>query len=799
MNVTQVWAFTPTGEKIKLDTYPTDPIRLTFSIESVLDLAQVSSNYSQAFRLPATRINDQFFRHWFNVNATDFDISQKVIAELITSTGFFIRGHIRLQKVYRNLESTSIDYEIVFLGEVRDFATQVGDGFMNSININALSHILDWDNITASWTGNLFSGDIRYPLVEYGYDFDQNGVCLQPQITTAATNARRFTQQANALLIQQWRPWVRAKALIDAMFAETTYTYKSDFLNSDLFKDLYVNASGNIDTALMDDLIFGGTIQVANAGGTEFPQPFTWTRFKYPIVIQDSGGNWSTTTNQYTAPIAGQYTFTGPFTGIVTSGFGAVVLFVFEISRVLNGVRTLLYSEDNEPFNPMDPPFPAIQYNYTLNETLTLNPGDQVSYEFRVYLANSPGFDANFQVNIFPHTLSVPFAPTSVNPSILLNDKVKKIDWFKSILTKFKLVMVPNRQVPSEFIIEPWVDWIGSGKNLDWSDKLDGSLDMQLEPLFFDQSDTIIFTDDEDSDYPNRDNLGVYKEVYGTRIYRADNELLDGQRTISTKISPTPVERVKGLQSGSFIIPSMASLEPIDEQSTGGLLKPIVARPRLLFWNGMASTDSTGYWVQTSPSTTQQLFTYPRMSYLSEFPPQADTLNLSWEIEPPRWIGAPETDLGFDVYTKYWEEFIESTYSPRARKLTAHFILDSIDLQVDFNDNIFIRDSWWRPVKIHSAPLEGINRVKVELIKLLEAPNQACQCLGYFVSDLRFEPVSPWGFSYIDCETGNQVNTDVFAETKLICSCEPIFTGNKQVQVTPTGAGCPVPTPLPTQ
>ena len=796
MNTVQLWVITPTGERVKLDTYPLDPPKLTFSIESLTNLSQISSAFSQAFRLPATGLNDQFFKHWFNVNATDFDISQKVTSELVTETGFFIKGHIRLQRVYRNLESTRVDYEVLFLGEVRDFATQVGDGFMDSININALSHILDWDNISGSWDGDLFDGDIRYPLVEYGYDFDENGICLQPQITTATTNARRFTEESNALLVQQWRPWVRAKALIDAIFASTTFTFKSDFLNSNRFKDLYVNATGNIDTALMDDLIASNTIEVANAASEVFPEPNVWTRFEFPFVISDTGGNWNTSTNAFTASIGGQYTFAGPFTGTISKRPDAE-LFVFQISRLLNNTRTTLYNVDNDPINPPLPPLPFIAYDFDLNETLTLAPGDTVSYEFRAFLAGVPNEDPNFQLNGDPHTLSVPFAPTSVNPSVLLNNKVKKIDWFKSILTKFKLVMVPNRLVPNEFIIEPWVDWIGSGNNLDWSDKLDGGLDMQIDPLFFDQSDTILFTDAEDSDYPNSDNIGVFKEVFGTRTFLSNNELLEGQRVISTIIAPTPVERVKGLTSGSFIIPSLASLEPIDEQPTGGLLKPIVAQPRLLYWNGMASTDGTSYYVEIAPGVTEELTTYPRMSYISEFPGTQDSLNLSWLSAPGRWIGDPQTDLGIDVYTKYWEEFIESTYSPQARKLTANFILDSIDLQVDFNDNIFIRDSWWRPVKIHAAPLGGINRIKVELIKLLESPLQICQCLGYFVSDNRLNPTEPWTFSYIDCETGDVFTDTVLAETKFICSCEPIFTGNKLVKVAPTDTGCPVPTPTP--
>jgi hypothetical protein len=321
--------------------------------------------------------------------------------------------------------------------------------------------------------------------------------------------------------------------------------------------------------------------------------------------------------------------------------------------------------------------------------------------------------------------------------------------------------MVPNRENPREFIIEPWVDYIGSGDNYDWSDKLDGSRDIQLEPVFFTQSDQIRFEDAQDTDYANVDNFNVFKEVYGTRIYRSGNELLEGETVINTVLAPTPVERVKGLNTGTFIIPTLASLEPIDEQSTGGLLKPIVAKPRLMFWNGMASTDGTAYFVQTGLTTTEQLTEYARMTYVSEFLPVGNSLNLNWEIEPGRWIKPPISTNGLDVFTRFWQEYIESNYNPLARKLTAYFVLDSQDLKVEFKDNIFIRDAWYRLLKIIDAPLNGINRVKVELIKLLEAPDAGCICLGYFITDTRQGQVDPWTFTYIDCETGDTFSIDI--------------------------------------
>ena len=69
---------------------------------------------------------------------------------------------------------------------------------------------------------------------------------------------------------------------------------------------------------------------------------------------------------------------------------------------------------------------------------------------------------------------------------------LKQIDWFKSILTKFRLVMVPSIDKVNEFIIQPWQEYIGTGDSFDWTDKLDYSKDNKLEPLFYEQANRII-------------------------------------------------------------------------------------------------------------------------------------------------------------------------------------------------------------------------------------------------------------------------------------------------------------------
>ena len=94
-------------------------------------------------------------------------------------------------------------------------------------------------------------------------------------------------------------------------------------------------------------------------------------------------------------------------------------------------------------------------------------------------------------------------APTNVAVTDMIKNDIKTLDFFRSILTKFRLVMVPSKDVSNQFVIKPWEDYIGTGDVFDWTNKLDYNMDVVLKPIFFSQSSVIEFKDQEDQDQYN--------------------------------------------------------------------------------------------------------------------------------------------------------------------------------------------------------------------------------------------------------------------------------------------------------
>ena len=716
----QLYAYDQDGNRHEVNLYEEDPIKLTISAENIDDIGRTDSSYSRTFRVPGNQHNSQVFEWWYEMNTIDYDITKKIVAEIHVDGLLYKTGFLRMDGAYVNGGTDNIDLEVVFFGETTDFATQVGTGFLNQLDLSDSNHLYSYANMELSWnafdgtpyepgepSGTLVDGKVRYILAQRGYTYDDNGDMIQDaEISIGETHS--FDNPGHPLSIYQMTPMVQVKYILDAIFAETDYTYSDDSVfNQDWFRYLYTDGlpmpSPEIDE-VNSDTVWDKLLPQNYTDGVE-------------RVIQ----NWETQTEGTTRafnPGNGIYTAQVPDnTTLVTVSFdanytGSTVVFTpidVEFRLYLNGSVVDNYTHSGAS---------AIAGNATLSHSYYMAPGDKlwVTCEWNTTFPLLSGAS-------LAHTFEVADTPTQIITSELLRDDIKKINFLKSILTKFKLLMVPSKYETNTFIVKPWVDYVGTGDAFDWTTKLDENKDVVLTPVFFEQSAVINFTDTTDIDYVNAFYQDSYAHAYGQLIFDAENELLNDTREIKTLFAPTPLDQITGVPAAStFVIPWFARYS--DELTSSGSgthlqIVPVDTQPRLLFWNGYVSTG--GYtWYDAVDSHDG----YPLMSPYSVWPPTADCLNLNWFNEFGFFDNASlDGTLGYSVYGAYWDKYLQSLYNARARKMTAYFTLDAQDLKdLTFDDAIFIKNSWWRPVKIYDAPLTDIATVKVDLIKMLKYP-----------------------------------------------------------------------------
>lgn len=716
----QLKVYDTDGTQYWLDLYEDQPIKLTLSIEDITN-AEARSVFSRTFRVPATGNNNRFFKHAFLIDGIDYDVTVKKTAEILVDGAEFRQGHIRLQKIYDNKDQDKIDYEIIFLGETRDFSSKIGDASICQLDIDSLTHEFNdtaittswnaWNGITGTATTGLVDGNVLYPLINHGNSYDENGV---PELTEiAVVGPKRFTQNGHPAKTTQFKPMVRVKAIWDQIFLDSGYTYTSNFIDPPttdpgLFTQLYVSAFGDEASPLLNVAASSNNTFSAQGNTDGSVNDF----LEAEDEISDLGDNYNANTSAYYVPQQGEYSFYAE----------AYAFAWFEGYQQGDGVyldvRLQLYVNGQSVYNGGYGDREVI----TLTRTLTLNENDIV----KIYVDVDQGGAVIDQEEVGNQIFQCTAAAGFVNPMNSFDCEYKQIDFVKDVLTTFRLVMAPDPLNAKNFIIEPFVDYIQSGSVLDWSDKLDGSKDIQIEPLFFTQSDQIKFEHEKDADYLSAYHIAAYKNAYGYLEFDSNNELLKGTRTIKTKWAGTPITQIEGAPNTSqFIIPHLHVHEAGDN---GTQHLPIKCKSRFLFYNGMQSVGTTSYHWHLE-GVTGHFTTYPLVSYSSVWPLSSSGTILNWRNDVGYW-GNVDTNGdgvidypaqgGSSLYDRYWGGYINSLYSSFARRLTANFVLNNIDLQnFSFDDVIFLNGTYYRPEKVIDAPIGNKSIVKVQLIKLL--------------------------------------------------------------------------------
>ena len=100
---------------VKVDMFSDENVTLTQVIQDVRDIDKVFTDYSQTFSLPASKINNKLFQHWYNPDIDGFDsnIQSEAIIELNYQP--FKSGKIQLQEVKMNQNKPSV-YKVTFYG-----------------------------------------------------------------------------------------------------------------------------------------------------------------------------------------------------------------------------------------------------------------------------------------------------------------------------------------------------------------------------------------------------------------------------------------------------------------------------------------------------------------------------------------------------------------------------------------------------------------------------------------------------------------------------------------------------------
>ena len=553
-----------------LDIFKDEEILLSDNVTGLFDLGVLPADFSRQISLPGTKKNNAFFEHVYDisiVNPDTFATNIKVPAYFDFDGIYLAQGYLQLNKV-NVLANKFIDsYEVSIYGAISAFARQINRGYLNDLtSLNAYNHTSSFANISASWAGELFSGSIVYPLAEYGQKL---------AYTSGEYELFGIDDIGGALSTQDFKPAIKSKIVLDAIFNEAGYTYSSEFIDNGGLDDVYLVCNRALRYPIYNDVNLEtyGVIKVAPISGVnmtdvqlpsdtfvtlpwynrlEDPQNF-YNNGAYRVEVSSSlrgvlnlNINVSCSVNNMPGTLTQNGTWqyrlieTGSSTAYSLSAIQSYIFFFDQLQQSRNG---------------------QINQNFTLQTQFTTNEIPPGSYYFQI--RQRPNFAAPTVqpiVTMDPEGTTKSYLQiTKVNAAadgrimnIPLNmpfgtTGIKQIDFLRSIQKKYNLVMYPSKVKPNEFILETFNNWYKSGEVKDFNRYINLNDKIEVIPANNLAVNELNFGDRLDQDYISQQFSKAANREFGKAYYTdLENFFSQGKFEVESAVSSTQLLQITG-------------------------------------------------------------------------------------------------------------------------------------------------------------------------------------------------------------------------------------------------------------
>ena len=737
------------GSNVTTSLDLSDPrIELNFEIQNNTKLSQRSSPHSFSFSLPRTKINEKFFAHYYSVNATSdtWSAYSETVCEVYDHGIIVLVGTLQLNQV------TEETYSVNVLGTVANAFRAIrgksfNDLFVGQIGTD-LDHSLTSANVIDSWTlgnditnGSVGNATIVYPLVDNGwYPF---GWYLAGDFPFSGLNNNWVVRP------QHLKPAVKVQWLFEQIFKYAGYTvdWQSGLTGKD-FTTVYM-FTGTEQKTVAARPMYGAKNGLSSSITIAANTPTVSYAFEPTVET----GNFFDPDNIFQSGI-----FTAPFDGTFTIVANIIVRttattdYYFSVNAISS---TQTFSDQ-----VLIPSAANAGYLYTAQFVFTCTQSQQVNF----HLSAECGSDVTVMPSLsgFGNTsLSVPLYDTD-NPQGAVVDMAANMPdltldkWLKAIVEKWNIVLEYDKDQPTIIRVDTAENYFANGVDYDWSQKVDYSESVVVKPTTELQSKRIIFEDHEGQDHRNEWWQRNWAWVKGRYIYENDNDFAVDEETIGGTFVPLRTQQIRqDATTEQSLVPNVLVSRQWVNSEEGA--EQITNKPILAYYNGLKNIGNGYDFLVDSTSITQ----YPLFSIYSRVPVTTDTVCLNWGYDYPDDDTHPLIDgvPFYFMFRKYWASYINEIYSEEARMMKCKVFLSAQDVRdLNFQDRVYIDESYWRVLNISNYEVSGENACNVTLLKVIDKGDWNCTLIP--------DEYLPNGtVTFVDAQTG------VSATSNQLC-CE---------------------------
>ena len=571
---TQAFTFRLVANGTQLDIFDDEDIKLSNNVTGLFDIGQLPSDFTRQITLPGTKVNNAFFEHVYDISIDSpflFNTNIKVPAYFDFDSIYLSNGYIQLNKV-NVIENKFVDsYEVTMFGTLSSFGRDINRNFLTDLtSLAEYNHTSSYNNITASWSGNLFNGDIVYPLADYGSGY---------AFTQGSYELFGLDDQDGALCVQNFKPAIRIKPVLDAIFTEAGYTYSSSFMAQPMIDDIYMVCNNSLKYPEYSgvDLETYGKIKIgaiSGSGMTDINLPSgSWTTLPWFNELSDPQNfytngayrvdkmtnlkgalniniNVSGSANNMPGTLSANGTWqirlleTGSSTPYSTRAISSYINFFDQLQQsrgaITVGINTTYELGSDFKFDSV----PAGNYYFQLRQSpnypsavaslpvVTLDPQSTTKSFLEIREVKQA---ADGRVMDIPSNM--PFGTVGI----------KQIDFILGLQKKFNLVIYPNRTKLNQFIIETFNDWYKRGEVKDFNKYINLDKNIEVIPANNLAVNKLNFGDSLDTDYISQQFAKAANREYGKSYYvDTTNFYSQGEYNVKTTFASDPLVRIPG-------------------------------------------------------------------------------------------------------------------------------------------------------------------------------------------------------------------------------------------------------------
>lgn len=549
-----------------LDLFADEEIKLSDNVTGLFDLGVLPADFTRQISLPGTKKNNAFFEHCYDIsvfNPDTFATNIKVPCYLDFDGIYISQGYLQLNKVNVIANKFIDSYEVTVFGAISSFAKTITNTFLTGLtNLNVYNHTSSFTNISSSWAGDLFNGDIVYPLAEYG----------QKMKYTSGDPFFGIDDNEGALAVQDFKPAIRMKAVWDKIFEFAGYTYTGSFFNEPFLDDVYLVCNRALKYPVYSgvDLENFGIITISSVSGSgqtdlNIPQN-TITSLPWYNVQRDPSGvvgqNASYTLN-VTSSLKGILNLEVKLSGSI--GGPAVELIVRDTgSLVVESLTTLVTFNQffsNNTFAQFANGNNGQNQTYSLQTEFVTSVLDPGTYYFSLNWFDqfSPPYN-NFTFVVDPDgkpksSLQITKVQQAADGRIMDipsnmpygTTGIKLIDFIKGIQKKYNLVIYPSKTKKNEFVVETFNKWYQQGEIKDFNKYINLDEKIEVIPANNLAVNELNFGDTLDQDYVSQQFSKEANREYGKTYYiDTQNFFSQGKFEVKTTLASTPLLKIQG-------------------------------------------------------------------------------------------------------------------------------------------------------------------------------------------------------------------------------------------------------------